>query len=152
MDKCNRGGLINCTDEFYIFIRNVENIARTVFNTSFIATYCGEDLRAILLKRFHDSGLIQGSWDNLTRTFSNKQVTEKIKIQILKKWINMRAHAFVDCWLQILRRNMSKEAAEKRKKKISDKGEPSLRKQLSVSNKKKAAAEMGEPSLRKTLK
>ena len=152
VEKCNRGGLINCSDNFYVFIRNVENIARTVFNTSFMASYCGEDLRSVLLERFNESGLIQGGWDNLTRQFSNKQLTEKLKIKILTKWVNLRAHAFVDCWLQILRRKLSKSTDEKKKKKIADKGEPSLRKRLSAVSKSKGASEMGEPSMRKTLK
>ena len=54
-DKINRGGLFLVNDEFYIFIRRIEDVARTVFNKNLIKTYKGEDLRDVLMERFKEN-------------------------------------------------------------------------------------------------
>ena len=74
VENCNRGGLVQCTDEFYIFIRNVKNSAWTIFNTAFMVKYCGENIKSILLEKFQSNGFTQNAWDNLTRQFQTVQV------------------------------------------------------------------------------
>ena len=54
VDRANRGGLFLVNDEFLLFIRNVEEVARKVFNKNLLQTYHGEDLRDILMKKFKD--------------------------------------------------------------------------------------------------
>ena len=145
VDCVNRGGLLNVSDEFYIFIRDVENLARTVLNNQILLSYCGEDLRMILLEKFNNGRFIDSSWCILTRNISNKQLTEKLKQKIFNKWINVRAYAFVKAWIQIFKRKLTYKS---QKKLISEKGEPSMRKSLAV---KRAVAEKGEPAMRKLL-
>ena len=43
-NKINRGGLINVTDEFYIFIRHVEMSARNILNTNLMKNNGGENI------------------------------------------------------------------------------------------------------------
>ena len=50
LDVLDRGGLIRVTDDMFLFIRRIENAARTCLNVSFIARYKGEDLREAILK------------------------------------------------------------------------------------------------------
>ena len=55
--------------------------------------------------------------------------TEKLKIQILNKWSNIRTYAFVNTWVQIMRQKSSRETVKKTDK-MSKKREVSLRKSL----------------------
>ena len=49
-DRINRGGLFSVNDDSYIFVRRVENVARTVLNSNLIIKYKGKDLRDVLMK------------------------------------------------------------------------------------------------------
>ena len=48
-EKINRGGLIIVNEKFFIFVRHIELVARTVLNKSLMINYCSEDLRDVLL-------------------------------------------------------------------------------------------------------
>ena len=63
VEKVNRGGLFLVNDEFYIFIRRVENVGRKLLNRSLMVTYAGEDLRKCLLQRFAKSKLVTLAWE-----------------------------------------------------------------------------------------
>ena len=41
-ERRDRGGLFCVNDEFYIFIRRIENIARSILNKEFFRNYNGE--------------------------------------------------------------------------------------------------------------
>ena len=128
-EKINRGGLMVVNDEFYQFIKHVESVARTVLNKSFMISYCGEDLRDVLLKKFLKHELIDKSWCSLTHNVDNESLKDAIKLAILKKWISIRARSFVNAWLQAVKRKAG------RRSEISSKSEPSLRKTLYHSKK-----------------
>ena len=49
----NRGGLINVTDEFYIFIRHVEMSARNILNTNLMKKYSGENIQNLHMSEFN---------------------------------------------------------------------------------------------------
>ena len=68
VDRINRGGLYQVNDEFYIFIRRLENCARKILNRSLLVSYAGEDSRSVLLQKFVNSRLVQLSWATLTKT------------------------------------------------------------------------------------
>ena len=122
-EKINRGGLFLVNDEFYVFIRRIENVARTVLNKDLLTNYKGEDLRDVIMDKLKCDSYIDLSWSCLTRNFENPDAVFILKEVIFKKWIGMRARSFVNAWIQI---------AKNKKKEISNKSEPSLRKTLNV--------------------
>lgn len=123
----NRGGLFLVNDEFYLFIKEIEIVVRSIFNAEFIATYCGEDLRSKLIEKLEYNTSIEMSWEALVKEVPHKKLAERLKMKIFEKWVNIRGHAFAKTWVQVLRR----EAANKKKAiDISKKGQPSLRSTL----------------------
>ena len=125
-ERIDRGGLFKVNDEFYVFIRRIEMVARNVFNKQLIINYKGEDVREILLEKFDQSVLIDQSWNGLLRNIENKQLCVILKDVILKKWVGIRARSFVNAWIQVAKRKHIE---------ISDKSEPSLRKTLNTKKK-----------------
>ena len=130
VESKNEGGLFLVNHEFYLFIRQIENIARTILNQQFFKCYKGQDLRDVLMKKFGESSLLESRWVALTRKLENEQLANTLKQIILRKWIGLRARAFANAWVEA--------AKKKAKVLISRKSEPSLRKTLH-SSKKKAA-------------
>ena len=65
-------------------------------------------------------------WENLTSNLVNKSLFSILKSQIMEKWIDIHARAFVNTYIQCLKRNYS----GKRKAILSKKAEPSTRKKL----------------------
>lgn len=126
VERRNQGGLFLVNDDFYIFIRRVENVGRKLLNKSLMVTYAGEDLRAVLLNKFNDSKLITLSWESLTRNVESDIMSNKLKHLILSKWINIRANAFIKAYINIIKLKSS----EDKEKKVDNKGTPALRKTL----------------------
>ena len=131
-EKINRGGLMVVNEIFFVFIRRVESVARTIINRDLMINYKGEDLRDIILNKFLKSAFIDQSWCAMVRHVDCQELKNILKMAILKKWINIRVRSFVNAWLQIVKRRSNITG-----KKISDKSEPSLRKTLHVSRPKK---------------
>ena len=119
----SRSFLVN--NNFYTFLRNIEFDVRRILNVSFLRSYCGKNIREVIVEKLRDNKSIQSSWDFLTRNVANIMFTEKLKNQIFNKWSNLRTHVFINAWVQIMRRKSSRETD-----KISKKGEVSMRKSL----------------------
>ena len=113
---------------FFIFVRHMESVKKTVLNKSLMRYYYGEDLRDVLLEKFLKHDLIDKSWCSLTRYIKNDSLTDTMKIAILKKWIGIRARSFVNAWMQLVKRKCGK-------MNISNKSEPSLRITFAKKNK-----------------
>ena len=130
VDLVNRGGLLLVSDEFYIFVQSVENEVRKVLTINFLIADCGENLKGVILEKLYANPFIQNLWDTLTKDVCNKHLTEKLKLQILKKWTNIRINSFVTRYVQIMRRKALRN--ETSRNKISGKGtsSSSLRKEL----------------------
>ena len=122
-EEVNRGGLFLVNDDFYIFIRRLENVARTVFNRNLIDEYRGEDLRDLVAQKMLKSKLIIEAWDKLTRNIDNRSLVQVLLKLIVNKWVNLRARAFAEAWVDIMKAQF--------KDRISKKAEPSMRKCLS---------------------
>ena len=123
-------GLIKVGNPMYLLVRRIENSVRTVLNVDFIGKYRGEDLRDIIHQEIKKSTLIHQYWESLSRNLPNKVLANLLKEQIITKWIDIRAHAFVKAYVQMLRRNLSKTNDEKKSKMLSKSAEPALRKTL----------------------
>ena len=90
VDRVNRGGLLLVTDDFYIFVRGIENDVRKVLTINFLIAYCVEDVKEVILGKLNANSFIYNLWDTLTKDVCNKHLTENIKLQILEKWTNIR--------------------------------------------------------------
>ena len=106
---------------FFVFVRHVESVTKTVLNKSLMINYCGKDLRDVLLEKILKHDLIDKNWCSLTRYIENDSLKDTTKISILKKWIGIRARSFVNAWTQLVKRRCGKIN-------ISNKSEPSSRK------------------------
>lgn len=123
-EKINRGGLFLVNDDFYIFIRRLENVARKILNRNLMITYAGEDLRKVILSKFENNELIISAWDSLTKDLS-KSMSTYLRNAVFKKWIDIRANAFIRAWVNIIKLKKNTTSS------IDSKGKPALRKQLS---------------------
>ena len=124
------GGLIKIGSEMYLFVRRIENCVRTVLNLHFIRKYRGEDLRDAILKEVKKSTMVDQYWESLSRNIPNKTLSQSLKDQIINKWVDIRAHAFVKCYVQMLKRKLAKEPDNASGVSLSKAAEPALRKTL----------------------
>ena len=120
-DRVNRGGLFLVKDEYFIFIRRVENVARLTLNCNLSTNYKGEDLRDILMRKLRKSELIDQSWESLSKNIEKDDIRNLLKEIILRKWVGLRTKSFLNCWIRLLKR---------KQKNISERSESSLRKSL----------------------
>ena len=132
VDQVNRGGLLIVGDEFYAFIKLMENLARLILNKNLLVRYCGDDIRKVIVDRFSKNRILQDKWSNLSSTLRNKELGLKILRSIFWKWANLRAHAFVKNWIEIRRLTLYKKGHE-----VSEKAEPAMRKTLRAKRKVK---------------
>lgn len=129
VDVVNRGGLFQINDSFYVFIEKVEVVCRSLINLDLMTNYCGQDIQSVLLKKMESSNMLEDAWYALTRnSLSHHKLSESIRRKIYCKWINIRAHSFIQCWLQINKLKMMKQG-----KRHVEKSQPALRKTLSYS-------------------
>ena len=122
VEEKNRGSLFTVNDEFYIVIRRLENIARTIFNKDLIETYEGEALRDVLTPKMLESKLFNKAWERLCRNIDNPALTKALFRLIINKWGNIRANAFAEAYVNIVK--------TKYKDVASGKAQPSMRKCL----------------------
>ena len=122
VEEKNKGGLFTVNDEFYIFICRLENIARTVFNKDLTETYQDEDLRDVLTPKMLESKLFNEAWERLCRNIDNPALTKALFRLIINKWVNIRANAFAEAYVNIVK--------TKYKDVASGKAQPSMRKCL----------------------
>ena len=133
VDKVNRGGLFKVSDDFYIFIRHVEMHARSILNVNLMKRYAGENIHLLLMKKIENSSIIDICWNNITSRLDNDILKETLKIEVLKKWVNIRGNSFVRAWVDILKKKQidsKRKSEEKLKMTVSRKGESALRKTL----------------------
>ena len=71
-------------ENFFIFVRRVESVAKTVLNKSLMINYFREDLRYVSLEKFLMHDPIGKSWCSLTRYIENDSLKDTMKIAILK--------------------------------------------------------------------
>lgn len=148
--KINRGGLFLVNDEFYIFIRRVENVARKILNKTLMISYAGEDLRKILMEKFSESHLVDISWNSLTKSLENRELCQTLKRMVLNKWVNIRANSFVKAWVNLAKLTHFE---TQKKKRISDcaKAKDKAERQAAKDLRQVKVDNKGTPSMRKTL-
>ena len=125
IDQINRGGLMKVTDDFYAFIKLMENLARVILNKDTLVRYCGDDLRQVVIDRFDQNVLLREKWNALTVGLRNKELANQILTAIFWKWANLRIHAFIKHWLELRRNELFKKGEE-----VAEKAAPAMRKAL----------------------
>ena len=132
MEKVNRGGLVQVNDAMFIFVKTIENVARTVLNVNLMRTYKGEDLRDVSEKELNESVFIDVYWEAMSRAMPNKELGDCLKTQFTAKLVDIRAGSFVNTYVQIVKHKLNQLKAEKNKSsvKLSSKSEPAMRKKL----------------------
>ena len=128
VELVNRGGLIEVKDEFYIFIRRIEVVIRKILTIKFLKQYTNEDLRDILLVEIEQATFLKDCWQRLSKNLESIELSNYLYSQIIEKWIDIRAQAFVNAYIQLVKRAANKKKIET---KASKKAEPALRKTLS---------------------
>ena len=94
---------------------------------SFLKYYRGEDLRDAISDKLKDSELVTSYWEKLCRNIDNEKLKELLRNQFINKWIDIRARAYVNAYLQIVKRVNNKQSE---KLKLSKIAEPALRKTI----------------------
>ena len=107
IEGANCGGLCLVTDEFFTLVRKTESEVRKILTVDFLITYCGEDVKEAIMAKLNGGITIQKLWVSITKVVYNnvgdKQFAKKLRIEILKKWCNIRVGAFLNAYVQIIR-------------------------------------------------
>ncbi|XP_057311592.1 uncharacterized protein LOC130649343 [Hydractinia symbiolongicarpus] len=133
VDQVSRGYLIKVNDDMFIFCRRIKNVIRKVLNLNMLKKYKGEDIRELFENELMKDSLIDQAWVILSRYLGNEKLSKILKAQIIKKWCDIRAKAYVTAYIQVVRRKLASLASEKKEKLtvvLSKKGEPAMRKKL----------------------
>ena len=125
----DRGGLIEVNDQFFLFIKYVETLVRKTLTFSFMKTYKNEDIRELLHEKLEEINMINDLWENLTRHLPNKQLTDHLLHEVLSKWFDIRANAFVKTFVLAFKRKMDNMLNDKKKQQLRS-SEPATRKTL----------------------
>ncbi len=133
VDQINRGGLMKITDDFYAFVKLMENLARIVLNKNALVRYCGDDLRKVVVDRFSNNVILREKWNSLSIGLRNRDMAQSILSSIFWKWANLRIHAFIKHWLEIRRVELFKRGEE-----VAEKSAPAMRKVLKAKRRLKA--------------
>jgi len=127
-DIVNKGGLVRVNDGMYIFIRRVEYCVQTVLSVKMLQVYKGEDLRKVIKDKLESDNLVISAWESISRLMPCRNLAKSLYLEVITKWIDIRAKAFVSSYVQIIkltiRRNKNKTVE------LSKKAEPSMRKTL----------------------
>ena len=113
-------------NNFYTFILIIEFDVRKILNVSFLISYSRENIRGIIVEKLRDNYALKSNWDFIAKISLIKCLQRSYRFKFSATF---RVHAFVNTWVQIMRRKPSIETVKKTDK-ISRKGEISLRKSL----------------------
>ena len=113
VEQVNRGGLVEVKNEFYLLIRSIENSIRKTLNIGLIRRYEGEGLRDVLRNEILQNYLAERYWQSLVHYLpSENTISNTLKLQIVEKWIDIRARSFVSCYVQLLKRKIASSKIE----------------------------------------
>ena len=85
VEQVNRGGLVEMKDEFYLFIRSIENSIRKTLNIGLIRRYEGENLTDVLRNEILQNYLVEIYWQSLVHHLQSEQLANTLKLQVVEK-------------------------------------------------------------------
>ena len=83
VEKENRGGLYEESDQFHLFICTVELVARRMLNYSLILTYAGKNLSEVLLPKLLKYEYVRTYWSTITKHIDNTVLKDALLLGIL---------------------------------------------------------------------
>ena len=67
-----------------------------------------EDLRKVISKKITESGIVASSWECVARNLENQEFVKYLTKLVIYKWIDIRIRSFVNSFILILKRKLSK--------------------------------------------
>ena len=105
--------------------------------------YSAENIKLKVLETLSEKSLIRCYWKKLTRSVGHEDLKEKVKTEIVTKWIDIRVNAFIKTWVKIIRRKESRSDTSN-----DGRQEVAMRKSLSTRSR---ILEKGQPSIKKSF-
>ena len=99
VDRIDRGRLFLVNDDFYVIVKRI-NVTRKVLNKNLINSYQGENLCDTLMRHFEASPVVDSTCATLKCGVEDKKAKAILKEIILWKWIDIRAEAFANAWIE----------------------------------------------------
>ena len=107
----DRGGLVHCTNDFFVFLHELEVVAKSIFKQ---ATHTkGIDIPNIIIQIKSKTDTIL-TWNSVCSTTElvKSEVYEKVQddqlTEILRLYITLRGFAFVSRWMENFKLSRSK--------------------------------------------
>ena len=123
MEKVNRGGLFQITDDVHILFRRMELVVKPCLDKSSINYLKDVDnIESCLVEKVLKNVLVQHSFSKLLESVDNDSIKAMITSKLIHSWITIRVNGFVKSYMFIRK-------TENRK--LSKKAEKSLRRELS---------------------
>lgn len=105
------GGLI-------LYIRYVEILVRKILTFSLVKAYKGEDIRDLLHEKLEESIKVNKLRADLTRHVPNKQLTDYLLHEVLRKQIDVKGDAFVKPFVLVFKQKINNMLNDKQKEKL----------------------------------
>ena len=114
LEKQNRGGLFQLSNDGYLFFRAVEHHCRKHFRRACIRNISDSaDIKLPVLNAVVKDNVAIEHWEHVTGK-QNSAVSAQVMRMCIELWVNIRGHAFAANWIEQFKHMQSKEAAKKK--------------------------------------
>ena len=79
----------------------------------FLCKYRNEDVRDIFKEKLEVNSVVQSSWDSLSRSIPNEQLSKLLFSQIIDKWVDLRTRAFITSSVLTVKRKINSMSNER---------------------------------------
>ena len=79
----------------------------------FLCKYRNEDVRDIFKEKLEVNSVVQSSWDSLSRSIPNEQLSKLLFSQIIDKWVDLRTRAFITLSVLTVKRKINSMSNER---------------------------------------
>ena len=101
--------------KFYSFVLKIEEVTRSFMTVDLLRKNQKEDMREIFNVKLKTVPEMPVIWVSLSRKMPNRQLSDKLFKQIIEKWIDVRACAYVTSFVKILKRKINSLTKEMKK-------------------------------------
>ena len=101
VEKQNRGGLFRVSDGVYLLFRAMERETCKYLTLNNLKTFQGCNIQAVLLNNIKSNPQVQTYWCSLTQGKINGETSMTLLNMTVKKWIKIRANAFIKVYLNL---------------------------------------------------
>ena len=101
--------------KFYSFVLKIEEVTRSFMTVDLLRKNQKEDMREIFNVKLKTVPEMPVIWVSLSRKMPNRQLSDKLFKQIIEKWIDLRAYAYVTSFVKILKRKINSLTKEMKK-------------------------------------